>query len=210
MLSRLIRKLNRRQAGQPTDGFTLVEVIVSTAIFITVVSAMLTLFTHTIRINRRVQALREVVQSSRLFTETLAREIRNGRIDYSSTQPQCNVGNYLSSDNQSLAIISHDGDKMCFYIDSSSNLLAMIREAASGTTTNNVFESYNFRIIPETFRFRVLPNTDPNPASTPYPEQQPFVTIVAQFELTGVDTTPTILNYQTTISTDVYDVANEN
>ncbi len=201
----MLKRLNNNQ-----KGFTLVEVIVSTAIFITVVSAMLSLFTYTLRINRRVQALREVVQTSRLFTETLTREIRNGRIDYTSWATECNVSNYLSNTNQSLGVIAKNGDKLCFYIDQSSGQFLMRKQTATSTDVSPVFESTRFAVIPGTFRFLVNPKVDPNPSSPPYPEQQPFVVILAQFQLTGIDNTPTIMNYQTTISTDVYDIFNQN
>lgn len=193
------------------SGFTLVEIIVSTAIFITVVSAMLALFNYTLQINRRVQALREVVQSSRTFTETLTREIRNGRINYESQDAECIASNYTSEDNKSLAIQTKSGERLCFFVDKSSGDFYLKKTSATTSSTNLVFESTRFRIIPETFRFFVVPNTDPNEETgVGYPEQQPFVTIVAQFELDGVDTTPTIVNYQTTISTDVYDIFNQN
>lgn len=197
------------QKSLKPNGFTLIEILVSTAIFVTVVSAMMAMFTYTLKINRRVQSLREIVQSSRLFTETLTREIRNGHIDYSSWTAECNASNYTSTTNQSLSVLTKDGDKACFYI-SADNQLYIKKQTISGTTTAKMFENNRFHVIPGTFRFRVFPQTNPNPATPPYPEQQPFVTILGQFELTGVDTTPQVMNYQTTISTDVYDVYNEN
>lgn len=189
----------------PESGFTIVEIIVSTAIFVTVVSAMLSLFNYTLQINRRVQALREVSQGTRTFTETIAREIRNGKIDYSSWAQECAAANYQNSSNKSLSIISQSGEKMCFYFDSSNNF-TLKRQALSGTSTSQIFDSSRFRIIPSTFHFYVMPKTNPNPSSPPYPGIQPYVTITAQFELNVNNPGgPTIINYQTTISTDVYD-----
>lgn len=193
------------------SGFTLVEIIVSTAIFIVAVSAILTLFNYTLQINRRVQALREVVQSSRTFTETLTREIRNGRIDYNSPFQECDASNYEFSDNQTLAVITKSGEKLCFYLDDSNGRFMLKKNSVVATSTNEVFESNRFRVIPDTFRFFVVPKTDTEvEVNGAYPEQQPYVTILAQFELTGVDRTPIVVNYQTTISTDVYDIYNEN
>jgi type II secretory pathway pseudopilin PulG len=196
----------KRDYKNSQSGFTLVEIIVSTAIFIMVVSAMLSLFNYTLRINRRVQALREVTQTSRVLTETLTKEIRNGRIDYSSWTTECAASNYTSSTNQSLSILTKAGDKLCFYVETASGNFFLKKQAPTATTTSRLFESTNFTIIPSTFRIYVRPTINPNPSSPPYPEQQPFVTIVAQFQLTGQDNTPTITNYQTSISTDVYDI----
>ena len=190
------------------SGFTLIEIIISTAIFVTVVAAMLSLFNYTLQINRRVQSLREIVQGSRAFTEVLTREVRNGRIDYSSWTPECAASNYLNNSNQSLSILSKNGDRLCFYHDGTDFYLK--KQSPTSLITSKIFDSTNFGIIADTFRFAVSPAIDPNPSSPPYPELQPFVTVVAQFELRGVDTIPTVINYQTTISSDVYDIFNQN
>ena len=184
-------------------GFTLVEIIVSTAIFVTVVTAMLSLFNYTLQINRRVQSLREVVQGTRTFSEVITREIRNGRIDYSSWATECNASNYSSSSNNSLAITSRNGDKLCFYFSGPSMYLR--KRSASGDTSIPLFNSVNFAIDSSTFRFIVRPTTDPNPSSAPYPKIQPFVTISGQFTVNSNAAAPSTINYQTTISTDVYD-----
>src|SRR6476660_3667458 len=106
--------MNRSQLSKSQRGFTLIEILVSTAIFVVVVAAMLSLFNYTLKINRRVKSLREVAQGTRTFTETLTREIRNGRIDYSSWTDNCTASNYASADNQSLAILTRSGDRLCF------------------------------------------------------------------------------------------------
>lgn len=197
------KKLNSNE-----PGFTLIEVLVSTAIFVVVVSAMLALFNYTLKINRQVQALREVVQGTRTFAETITREIRNGRIDYSSWTSECDATNYQFLNNQSLSILSKSGDRLCFYFDSSGKL-ALKRQTPSGVETAEVFDSPKFTVDSTSFRFTVMPQTDPNVAeahTSTYPRIQPFVTIAAEFKLDNGTTTPTMIDYQTTISTDVYDI----
>lgn len=192
------------------NGFTLVEIIVSTAIFILVVASLLTLFNYTLQINRRVQSLREVVQGTRTFTETITREVRNGRIDYSSWTNECQAKNYEQAINQSLAILTRTGDKLCFYIDTDGTFY-LKKQTPTGVYTEAVFDSTRFKINPQNFRFYVRPITDPNPSSGSNPGIQPFVTIVAQFELNGFSNIPpSVINYQTTISTDVYDTFHVN
>lgn len=186
------------------QGFTLVEIIVSTAIFVTVVTAMLSLFNYTLQINRRVQALRELVQGTRTFAETITREIRNGRIDYNSWASECNASNYASSSNNSLGIETKSGDSLCFYFSGSSMYLKKLTSA--GETNSLLFNSPNFSIDSTTFRFTVRPQTDPDVmVSGSYPKIQPFVTIIGKFTV-NQSTNPTTINYQTTISTDVYDI----
>lgn len=192
------------------SGFTLIEIIVSTAIFVVVVSSILTLFNFTLQINRRVQTLREIVQGTRTFTETLTREIRNGRIDYNSSAPECNPNLYLQDKNQALAILTRSGDKLCFYLDNNGTFY-LKKETSAGVYNEAVFDSTRFKINKNTFRFYVNPTTNPNPTSGTNPAIQPFVTIVAQFELTSFSNVPTsTINYQTTISTDVYDIFRAN
>ncbi|HEX3099354.1 MAG TPA: type II secretion system protein [Patescibacteria group bacterium] len=185
------------------SGFTLVEIIVSTAIFVTVVSAMLGLFNYTLQINRRVQALREVVQGTRTFSETITREVRNGRIDYSSWTIECNASNYAISSNTSLGIVTKTGDRLCFYF--SGNDMYLKKLTPLGITNNILFNSGNFSINRSLFTFTVRPTRDPN--VVPYPQVQPSVVIAGQFVLNKNATNPTTINYQTTISTDVYDIS---
>lgn len=197
------------QLQRNQSGFTLIEVIVSTAIFVIVVVAMLSLFNYTLKINRRVQALREVAQGTRTFTETLTREIRNGRIDYNQNSgtwaPECDAANYDSKKNTSLGLITKSGDELCFYLDANNNLL-LKKLTTNGQLEATVFGSTRFRIVPETFSFFIIPRTDPMTGPN-FPGIQPLVTIVAQFELNINETTgPTFVKYQTTISTDIYDV----
>lgn len=191
-------------------GFTLIEVLVSTAIFVTVVSAMLAMFNYTLQINRRVQALREVVQGTRTFAETITREIRNGRIDYSSWTNECKAENYQDKKNQTLAIVSKSGEKLCFYFDGNGQMFLKKRTAA-GDVTAPIFNSEKFSILQPTFSFIVMPKTNPDERTDPetggYPSIQPFVTIAGEFSLNDGKTTPTTIQYQTTISTDVYDIS---
>jgi prepilin-type N-terminal cleavage/methylation domain-containing protein len=193
---------------QSEAGFTLMEVVVATAVFATVVVAMLGLFDYTLKINRRVQALRQVSQGTRNFTESLTREIRNGRIDYGSAVAKCDPSNYFSNTNKSVAIITQSGDRLCFYLNADQTI-HVIKSGGpiDGGIAEDIINPTGFKIIPSTFRFIVRPNTDPNPESPPYIGQQPLVTIIAQFKVQpNSNQTATIIPYQTTISTDVYDI----
>lgn len=120
-------------------GFTLMEIMVATVLFAIVFSSMLGLFNYVLKINRRTEALRQASQGARDFVEFLAKEIRNGQIDYyvstgaytgkinSSSSVPCgpagNVGDtvkptdlptYGLEDNK-LGIINTDNVQECFY-----------------------------------------------------------------------------------------------
>lgn len=199
-----MKKNTNNQISQ--SGFTLMEIVVATAVFAVVVSSMLVLFTNTLKINRRVQGARQVSQGSRNFTEIIAREIRNGRIDYFSEDTNC-VQDYSSEKNQNLALINKAGERLCFFLKEETLYLSKV--SATSYITEKV-NPPNFFVDQNTFRFIVKPATDPDAtAGGSKPGIQPLVTIVAKFTYRGANgETPVSIPYQTSISTDVYDIPN--
>ncbi|HAG27629.1 TPA: hypothetical protein DCG61_02515 [Patescibacteria group bacterium] len=198
----LIRQFNR-QHGRSQDGFTLMEIIVATAIFVTVVSSILALFNYVLKINRQFQAVRQVAQGTRNFTEVLSREIRNGRIDYS--QPNgtpCAASNYEVEKSQSLSIETYTGEVTCLYLDEA-GIMYLTRSTPDGASIPQTVNPPNFTINPETFRFVVRPDQSPLVNNQGV---QPFVTILAEFEVFKGMPDEQIIPYQTTISSDVYDI----
>lgn len=194
--------MKRFNNNSTEKGFTLIEIIVSTAIFVTVMVAMLGLFNYTLQINRRVQGLREVVQGTRTFAETITREIRNGRIDYNSWAPECSASLYSEPGNTSLGLVTKSGESLCFYFVDDDMYLKKL--TASGEVNSLLFNSPNFSIDKKLFSFMVWPQANPN--EEPYPQIQPFVTISGMFIVNEAAGNPTSIRYQTTISTDVYDI----
>jgi prepilin-type N-terminal cleavage/methylation domain-containing protein len=185
-------------------GFTLMEIIVATALFAISVSAILGLFNYALQINRRVEALRQVAQGTRNFTEAFVREIRNGRIDYQSSLSRCATIDYADSQNTRLALVTASGDKVCYFL-SGNNLLVQKRTASGGVVEEQI-NPVGFTITASKFHLYVRPTTNPKPSAPPYPDQQPFVTIVALFSVqVGADPAVTI-PYQTTVGTDAYDL----
>ena len=186
------------------------EIVVATAIFAGTVTLMLDLFTSALRINRRVQGLRQVAQGTRNFTDTLTREIRNGRVDYNSFNNNCLSNNYSSTANQGLGLINFAGEEICFYYVNTTQQpqqLILSKRVGSSIIQETINPS-NFRIKPDTFRFIVRPTRDP--AAAPYDGIQPMVTIFAEFEVTiNSKEPPVLIPYQTTISTDVYDIPHQ-
>jgi prepilin-type N-terminal cleavage/methylation domain-containing protein len=192
-----MRILHKRQFG-----FTLMEIVVATAIFAIVISSVLALFNYVLRINSRVQAARHVAQGARVFTEILSREIRNGRISYAQTG-SCNpVVSYTSDNNRQLALTTYNGDKLCFYLNTSDEKLYMERITSSGTITDTINPS-RFTINASTFRFVVKPTTDPLSNNQGV---QPLVTIMAEFVVNKNGRDQVVVPYQTTISSDIYDI----
>ena len=111
-------------------GFTLMEILVATTIFATVVASMMALFNYTLKINRRSEALRQATQGMRNFVEFIAKEVRNGQIYYFISNGQTKDGNslepchapatvgsnsYADKDNK-FAIVTPEGYVECFFL----------------------------------------------------------------------------------------------
>lgn len=184
--------------NQKQYGFTLMEIVVATTIFATTLTIMMVLFNYTLKVNRRVDAQRQAAQGVRNFVETIVREIRNGKIDYTTTYTQCSP-NYASSTNTALAIVTRSGELECFYVQNGNLYL----EKASVVEQVN---PKNLTVDTATFRFNVRPTANPHPTNPPYSGMQSFVTISGKFSvLLPGNTTAATIGYQTSVSPDVYD-----
>jgi prepilin-type N-terminal cleavage/methylation domain-containing protein len=198
-----MRKFFAKQTAAE-QGFTLMEIVVATAIFVTVVTGILVLFNYVLQINRRVQAVRQVSQASRNFTEVLSREIRNGRIDYQSSLGYCSGEDYTSQGNQHLAITTASGVSSCLYLDPNDyGILKVDRRSLAGTETTEVMNPPNFIVNPTNFQFIVRPTANPLTEVG----IQPMVTILAEFIIFQGTRDEQIIPYQTTISSDIYDAS---
>ena len=192
------------------QGFTLMEIVVATTIFATSLVLMLVLFTYTLKINRRVDALRQVSQATRNFTEFLVREVRNSKIDYSGTiDANCPPSYNLNQNATFLALTNRLGDRECFYlltdVQGKGNLW-LKKIAATGATSTEQVNPTNVTLTPAQFAFYVRPTTNPQTGS-PYPGLQPFVTMVMNISvsLNSADQSA-VIPYQTTVSTDDYSI----
>ena len=98
---------------QSSRGFTLVEMLVATALFTVVTGSMVSLYLYSIKISRRADVIRTAAQNARFLSEYLAKEIRNGSIDYAPVSSIC-----TGSPTQglaSLAIVNISGQHLCIY-----------------------------------------------------------------------------------------------
>lgn len=190
------------------SGFTLMEIVVSTTIFATVLTLMLSLFNYTLKINRRTEALRQVTQGMRNFTEYIVKEVRNGQIDYTDAITQCS-GNYISPTGYTtfLKLVNASGENECFvWSGEEEQLLYLYKNGVPVQTLNPT----NFKV--DLAQFYVRPTVDPSTdcESQLCPSIQPYVTMVIRFKVTLPTGEERIIPYQTTISTDEYDTPDNN
>jgi prepilin-type N-terminal cleavage/methylation domain-containing protein len=190
---------------EPEQGFTLMEIIVATTIFAGTLTLMFSLFTYTLKINRKGEAFRQATQGMRNFTEFLTKEIRNGKIDFASGSEvpigPCPDDSY-GSQSTSLGLVSISGERQCIYWDNSAGVRALMIQK-SNTEAYTLNPAY-FTV--EEVKFFVRPTTDPY-SGTPPPRFQPLVTMVILFQVRlSPNETAVTIPYQTTISSDAYDV----
>src|SRR5438105_3226321 len=69
------------------QGFTLMEIMVASVIFAIVAASLLAIFNYVLKINRKTEALRQASQGMRDLVEFMAKEIRNGQVDYGLLDP---------------------------------------------------------------------------------------------------------------------------
>ncbi|MBI3231957.1 MAG: prepilin-type N-terminal cleavage/methylation domain-containing protein [Candidatus Doudnabacteria bacterium] len=208
-------------------GFTLMEVIVATTIFAVVVVAMMALFNYTLKINRKAEALRQVTQGVRNFTEFVVKTVRNGQIDYAvksdlsgvNTQVgPCPVPSGLGNDTYGqrenrLGLITEENERWCLFLgDAAGNWVAngyigetLVLQKESGP--KQILNPPNFKI--ENLMFMIRPFEDPYyTGGGGLIRTQPLVTVIMKVVVTLPTGEKQTIYYQTSVSSDKYDIPN--
>jgi prepilin-type N-terminal cleavage/methylation domain-containing protein len=217
---------------QKNGGFTLMEIMVASTIFVIISASMLSLFNYVLKINRRSEALRQASQSIRNLVELLVKEVRNGQIHYGFVDPggttvsaapgpcsSLNLTGYTSPDNK-LALLNTDNKLECFYYGDDTPVTPNIAAGAykfsaqpghsytltlmKGSLAAQILNPPNLSI--DKFIFMVRPLLDPYTPGNP--KSHPFVTIVTKFTVRLPTGEQVPMYYQTTVATSKYDVPN--
>ena len=96
--------------GSP--GFTLIEAVVASALFATVVVSMMGTYVYTLRVNKKTDAIRTATDNARFISDFFSKEIRNGKIDYNPVSGVCAA--LPQSPDKRLGILNVSGDHECF------------------------------------------------------------------------------------------------
>lgn len=213
------------------SGFTLMEIMVSMTIFASVVTLVLSMFTYTLRLYRRVEAQRQVSQSVRTVMEFLVKEIRNGQVDYgivngvsldTQIDPHCplplsvNADTYSILDTDQLGLINAIGERECIYWvhdpdpakqqDADNNNIFIKKQ---NVATVSQLNASNVKLLDLRFYVSPLRDVYTVPASSSLVEQMPVVTIIARVSVTLPTGEKRIIPYQTTVSTYIYDIPSQ-
>lgn len=176
-------------------GFTLIEAIVSAAVFAVVVTSAMGVYMSTLQLDAKTKAERAIQQNTRFITEFLGKEIRNGSVDYSGFT---SAGISIASDTTNLFMINQALEDERIYL-SGENLV--LTKAAGSTNLN----SSGVRVTK--FLVYVSPTTNPFASlSANPPNVQPSVTVA--LELTSNygnrGANKAVMNVQTTFAVRQY------
>jgi type II secretory pathway pseudopilin PulG len=159
--------------GKKQKGFTLLEAVVSAAVFAFVITAILGVYMAVLRLNARTRAIRSVTENSRFITEFLSKEVRNGRIDYSQTNNLTTLA-IINQNNESERIFLSDTIENC----KSGTVCNLMLYKPSVSATATPLNSSTVRIT--NLGFYVSPTGDPFTTAKTFNEQ-PHVTLIIEF-----------------------------
>jgi len=179
------------------SGFTLVEILVAMAIFVTSITAMTTIFSYSNKSQRVTETISEVQSDARFAMEVMAQQIRRGSIDYSSSE----YGGTISSNPQDVLVLLDADDNQVWFRRYISEGHGVAQLSYDGITWVDLTPP---DVNVDLLKFYLSPSTDPFGAN-PSVNIQPKVTIVMATksnQAAGENIPSTFL--QTTISSRKY------
>lgn len=189
--------LRHPQGGHSQSGFTLVELLVSVAIFVTAVTAVSAIFTYANRSQRTTRAVTDMQSDARFSLEVMAQHIRRGSIDYSASV----YGGSIASNPQDVLVLLDTAGNQVWFRRNADGSRGVVEMSEDGSTWVELTPP---SVSVDVLRFYLTPVTDPfglNPATN----QQPRVTVTmaTSSTATGVETLlPTYI--QTTVTSRQY------
>lgn len=191
----LCKMTNRR-------GFTLVEMLVSMTIFMVFVGILINSYSTIIKAQKEANDYRAMYTEARAVFDTLIAELREGMVDYGRNEDS---GGVLSGTQNNFYLVSKDGTKKQVILDDGT--LNVLRFACDGTTTLKTVPLNSKNVAVKIFNVKIYPFADPYAPLNVGENQhqfQPFVTIFASFEKEKVTGEPYKVDFQTTISSRIY------
>lgn len=195
-------------------GFTLVEMLISMAIFMTFTGILISSYTGIVQSQRDANSYREMYVQARQVMETMVQELRDGMVDYGTVNPK--IGS-LTMDIGEIYLISRDGTTKTHvtYKDRTVNLLKSRLAPGNQPAIDAVYMPVDPILLNDPknvqvtkFRVYYSPKIDPfDPESVNFSTSQfqPRVTIYAEFTKDlGANRQPYVMDLQTTVSSRVY------
>ena len=177
-------------------GFTLVEILVTMAIFTTAMTTVTNIFMLSNRAQRKTQAWQQSESDARFAMEVMAQAVRRGRVDYAY------YGGIIAANPQTvLALLDNNGQSIRFQKVLAGSVGVLQISQDGGTTWADLTPA---GVSVNTVAFYLAPGTDPF-ADPPANNLQPLITIAMSTSNTSVEGAtipPTFL--QTTVSSRDY------
>ncbi len=190
-------------------GFTLVEMMVAMAIFVTFTTVLIGSYTNIVRSQREANEYRVMYVEARRVFETIVQELRDGMVDYAHYSSGA-----LSGAQKELFLVSRDAmakSQIVFNEDtgvvqlSKGKLFSNQVPGQDPTILNPV--SLNSEVKVKNFRVYVSPVIDPYDqqyAAYDLNQFHPKVTVYAEFERELSNGKTYTMDLQTTVSSRIY------
>ncbi len=187
----------RREHPSLQSGFTLVEIIVAMAVFVTALIAVSAIFTYANRSQRTTLAVSETGSDARFALEVIAQQVRRGSIDYASTP----YGGTIAANPQDVLVLRDSSGNQVWFRRNASGGRGIVEMSEDGVTWVDLTPP---TVSVDVLKFYLSPATDPF-AANPATNQQPLVTIVMASSSTAVGTETVLPAYlQTSVSSRQY------
>lgn len=172
------------------QGFTLMEVLVATGIFVVMVLAVFGIFSSVLQGQKNSLAQAHLERDAQLVLETLVKKIRTSRVDYAEYEALNGLPNPVPNSTSTLILIDQNDTR--FRIQHNANTQAIDLEFGGGLpspiTSNDVAVT--------ALTFMVEPTADP--FTNVEPVTQPRVTVVLEM-VTNESNQPIQLILQQTV-----------
>ena len=179
------------------SGFTLVEILISMAIFVTALTAVSAIFVFASDSQQKTLAISNTQADIRFAMEVISQQIRRGSIDYASSQ----YGGTISSNPQDVLVLRDSSNNQVWFRRNTSSGRGIVEMSEDGSTWVDLTPP---SVSVDVLKFYLSPTTDPF-INSPTTNQQPMVTVtmVSSSTETGAETLlPTYI--QTTIASRQY------
>ena len=186
-------------------GFTLLEMLVVSAIFVMAMTSMVSIFVQTNRAQKRLANSEKLQADTRYVVELIAREVRTNKIDYAfyNGYPGKDMANQELS---YLALRDADNRQTIFHFEENKMKICRFVSELINCSTNSFYDVTPADISVTSMKFFVTPTSDPFVIyAVDRPDNQPLVTIALTTQsLTKDLDDPKWIRYQTAISSRYY------
>jgi prepilin-type N-terminal cleavage/methylation domain-containing protein len=161
------------------SGFTIIEMLIAMAIFVTAITSVSAIFTFTNKTQRVTKATQKTQADARFAMEVMAQQVRRGSIDYNATP----YGDTIASNPQDVLVLRDSSDNEIWFQRRDFSGRFVVAMSEDGSTWVDLTPP---DISVDILKFYLSPSTDPF-SSNPSTNNQPQVTIVMRTSNTSTE-----------------------